>query len=84
MALPWAWKLGVPDVAGSQVQMDWMEQGAGWPHFLLMALLVWGFVPRLILSLWAGARERRRLNALAFQAPQHRKLWRALTAVRRG
>jgi len=84
MALPWSWQLGLPDVAGSRSSGDWMETGLGWWPFLLMALLIWGVLPRVILSIWAGGKERSLLQNLAFQAPHHRKLWRGLTEVRRG
>ena len=43
-----------------------------------------GMLPRTVISIWAGWKERRLLSALTFQAPQHRKLWRSLTRVRRG
>jgi hypothetical protein len=84
MAMPWSWRLQVPDVAGSRSSGDWMETGLGWWSFLLLMLLVWGVLPRVLISSWAGWKERRLLGSLAFQAPHHRKLWRALTEVRRG
>lgn len=85
MALPWSWRLGLPNVPDSRVSADgWMEAGLGWWPFLLMALLVWGVLPRLIISWWAGFKERQLLAGLSFQAPHHRRLWRALNEVRRG
>ena len=61
-----------------------MGTGLGWWPFLLMALIIWGLLPRLIISIWAGWKERQLLDGLAFQAPHHRKLWRGLTEVKRG
>lgn len=81
---PWSWYFGLPDISASQVQVDWMEGGQGWWVFLLLALLVWGVFPRILFSIWASFREGRQLANLGFQAPQHRKLWRDLTEVRRG
>jgi hypothetical protein len=45
---------------------------------------VWGLLPRLLLVGWAMGKERRALATLTFQAPDHRKLWRSMTAVKRG
>lgn len=86
LALPWAAALpgAVPDVPGSEITADWRAAGDGWWPFLLLALLVWGLAPRLLLVGYATWRERRLLDRLTFQAPHHRKLWRALTEVRRG
>jgi hypothetical protein len=86
LSAPWAGFLGraVPDVAGSQIGSAWMEQGGGWWSFSLMAFVVWGVLPRLLLAAWAGWQKRRSLARLTFQAPHHRKLWRELNAVRRG
>lgn len=84
MAMPWSWRFGVPDVANSRSSADWMEAGLGWWPFLLLALLIWGVLPRLLISWWAAWNERKLLGSLAFQAPHHRKLWRSLHEVRRG
>lgn len=86
LSLPWAGFIerAVPDVSGSQLGSEWMWKGVGWWSFSLLALLVWGVVPRLVLAGWMGWRKRRALAGLSFQAPHHRKLWRELNAVRRG
>ena len=86
MALPWSsfapWAL--PDVAGTRRGPEWDGGGESWWPFLLLSLLVWGLLPRALLAGFAGWRERRALATLTFQAPHHRRLWRALTEVRRG
>ena len=64
----------VPDIATSDT--NW------WP-FLILCLLVWGIVPRLVLAVFSMQRERFLLDRLSFQAPHHRKLWRALDGVKR-
>ncbi|MBB5351780.1 hypothetical protein HNR46_002019 [Haloferula luteola] len=86
LALPWSWALPrmVPDVAASEVTRNWMANGVGWWPFSLMVLLVWGVAPRWLLSTWARVNETRALRNLTFQAPAHRKLWRAMTEVKRG
>ncbi len=86
LSAPWAAWLprAVPNVDASRSGADWMEGGLGWWSFSLMALAVWGVLPRLLLAGWMGWQKRRALAALTFQAPHHRKLWRELNAVRRG
>lgn len=86
LSAPWAGFIerAVPDVAGSQIGSEWMWKGVGWWSFSLLALTVWGVLPRLLLAGWMFWRKRSLLGRLAFQAPQHRKLWRELNAVRRG
>ncbi|GAA5482838.1 DUF2868 domain-containing protein [Haloferula sargassicola] len=86
LSLPWKWALPelVPDVAASEVTRGWMEGGLGWWPFSMLVLLVWGVFPRLVLSTWARVNEARALKSLTFQAPAHRKLWRAMTEVTRG
>lgn len=97
IALPWGWAwpgaLPTSDtIRASRARYDAGQRqvpaqartGAVWWRFLLMALLVWGLLPRLLLVAWAGWRQRRALARLDFQAPRHRVLWRQLTAVERG
>lgn len=80
----WVWAEGVPEVEATRRTAEWSGGGESWWPFLIAALVVWGVVPRLAMAGFAGWRERRALATLDFQAPQHRKLWRALTAVTRG
>lgn len=86
MSAPWAsiapW--AVPDVVASKRGPGWDGGGESWWPFLLISLLVWGVLPRGLMAVVATVKERRVLGGLTFQAPQHRKLWRALTEVRRG
>ena len=87
LSAPWSWALPRlrPDIAASEwVGRVPMEGGVEWWPFSLLVLLVWGVFPRMLLSLWARVNESRALGRLTFQAPAHRKLWRAMTEVRRG
>lgn len=86
LSWPWAAWLpqAVPDVAASRSGTDWMTGGNGWWSFSLGALFLWGFLPRVALAAWMVRRKRRMLRRLAFQAPRHRRLWRALAGVHRG
>jgi hypothetical protein len=90
LSLPWAawWPEAVPD-AGVIAASQWLpgrEAGPGpaaWWRFLLMATLVWGMLPRLVLWLVAWRGERAALAGLDFQGRHHRALWRELTACGR-
>ena len=86
LSLPWsgvaAW--AVPDVAESRRSPEWNGGGEDWWPFLIFTLLVWGVLPRLLFAAWVMWKERRALATLTFQAPHHRKLWRAMTGVKRG
>ncbi|MEM1083547.1 MAG: DUF2868 domain-containing protein [Verrucomicrobiota bacterium] len=86
LSAPWSWAAPqlVPDVAASESIQDWKTGGLGWWPFLILSLLIWGLLPRLLLAGWAGWSERRALGRLTFQSPHHRKLWRAMTGVKRG
>jgi len=92
LALPWSswWPAAVPDAAVIEATRWLPEQSAGlepgpsqWWLFLLLAVAVWGLLPRVLLWLlcwWAG---RRALAGLDFQGRAHRILWRDLTTAGR-
>jgi hypothetical protein len=90
LSTPWAAMLpsAVPDTAviegsrwlpGREAVLD--PGPAEWWRFLLLATLVWGFLPRLLLWGWAWRAERREAERLDFQGRPHRALWRALRVV---
>ena len=56
---------------------------SAWWEFLLMATVVWGLLPRVILWLLAWHAGRRSLAALDFQGRSHRALWRTLVGTDR-
>ena len=86
LALPWSgWAPHfVPDVAASRRGGDWGGGGQDWVMFLILALVVWGILPRLMLLGFARVREWRTLREPVFQSPAQRRLWRVLGGVRRG
>ncbi|MFC7338958.1 DUF2868 domain-containing protein [Haloferula chungangensis] len=86
LELPWAWQIhwAQPDIAASEISADWKVGGLAWWPFLILALFTWGILPRFLMVGWAAWNERRALATLTFQAPQHRKLWRSMTVVKRG
>ena len=90
LSLPWAGWL--PEaVPGAAVigetrwvpgRTETLEAGpAEWWRFLLMATVVWGFLPRLVLWGWAWRAERRAGVGVEFQSRAHRALWRGLREV---
>ncbi|MCB1129688.1 MAG: DUF2868 domain-containing protein [Verrucomicrobiae bacterium] len=90
LAVPWSawWPAAVPDAAvidatrwtpGSELPPG----PAAWWMFLLMATLVWGMLPRLLLWLLAWRCERKALASLDFQSRGHRALWRDLSGAGR-
>lgn len=96
VALPWAWAwpAAVPDAqtieasraryVGAAKQLPSAQSASAWWRFLLMALIVWGVMPRLALIGLYRLRRDRALARLDFQAPRHRRLWRELAGVTRG
>lgn len=91
IAAPWSWAWpqavpGMSDIVAARM-LPGMVPAAGdgsWWRFLLMALLIWGLVPRMLLVGLFRHQTRRALTRLDFQAPRHRALWRRLSAVERG
>lgn len=95
LSTPWHgfWQAGVPGeavieatrlLAGQESPIPGGSAAGAWWRFLLMTVLVWGCLPRLLLVGLFTWRERRALERLDFQAPAHRRLWRALAGVTRG
>ena len=90
LAMPWsAWFPGaVPDAAVINASR-WLPGHelptgpAEWWRFLLMAIFVWGLLPRLALWFLAWTAGRRALGRLDFQSRAHRSLWRELTGTGR-
>lgn len=54
-----------------------------WMRFFVLALLVWGILPRLVLHFYCASRERQALAGLDFQESRHRNLWREMAKVER-
>ena len=92
LSAPWAsfWPAAAPDAAVID-STRWLPQQGGmlapgpsaWWLFLLMAVFIWGLIPRFILWLLAGKASGRALGRLDFQARHHRVLWRELIGVDR-
>ncbi len=87
-SFPWASWLphAVPDVHGSRWipnETSQLPNQTTWWPYLVMCLIIWGIIPRIFFSIVCSINERRKLKQLSFQAPHHRKLWRALDGVRR-
>ena len=99
LSLPWAWageqwrpgEYGVERTAFEVVKNPLEAPEADmrdpvsrlWMRFLVLALLVWGVLPRLLLYYYCAARERRALARLDFQESRHRSLWREMAKVER-
>jgi hypothetical protein len=90
LAAPWQawWPEAVPDGAAIDASRRFPGQPSGaaagaWWRFLLMATLVWGMLPRVILWLLAWRAGHRALAQLDFQGRAHRALWRELAGTRR-
>jgi hypothetical protein len=92
LSAPWSSWLpqAAPDVA-TILGSRWMPGRTGglapgpaaWWEFLLMATLVWGLLPRLILWVLAWNASRQALARLDFQGRGHRALWREITNTER-
>jgi hypothetical protein len=92
LSAPWGawWPAAAPDVAVIEASRWLPERSeglapgpAGWWQFLLVAVFVWGLLPRLILWGVAWRAGRRALANLDFQGRSHRALWRELTGSER-
>lgn len=70
---------GLKDAAGEVGDANWNA----FSHFIFLALLLWGLLPRLLLWWLAVWKERGVLSRLEFQDLEHRKLWRELSRVER-
>ncbi|MFT3992266.1 MAG: DUF2868 domain-containing protein [Luteolibacter sp.] len=90
LSFPWAawWPSAVPS-AEIIAATRWLPERtaalppgpAAWWQFLLAAVVVWGFLPRLALRFLASYEENRALAAVDFQGRHHRALWRKLTGT---
>jgi hypothetical protein len=92
LSTPWsAWWPGAVPSSGVIDASQWVPgQGsslppgpAEWWQFLLIATLVWGLLPRVILLLFSKIAGDRALARLDFQGRHHRALWRDLTGTDR-
>ena len=54
-----------------------------WMRFFVLAILVWGVLPRFLLHFYCSFREQRALAKLDFQESRHRNLWREMAKVER-
>ncbi len=89
LSLPWAawWPEAVPDAAVIEATRRLPGHAGGlapgpsqWWLFLLMAVAVWGLLPRVGLWVMCWNAGRRALERLDFQGRAHRALWRDLTS----
>ena len=86
LSLPWAWSgYGVPNL--EDVNAVQMIRGEGeesqqvqltWALFSVGVIMVWSFVPRVLLMLWGKMRLRSALKNVKFEEKGHRQLWRRL------
>lgn len=92
LSAPWAswWPQAAPDAA-TILSSRWLPGHTGglapgpaaWWEFLLMATLVWGLFPRLVLWVLAWYASHQALARLDFQGRSHRALWREITNTER-
>ena len=95
LALPWSWlgeQWGPGDYGVRQAELEVVRGQESdlsglvsqvWMRFFVLALLVWGILPRFILYYYCVGREKRALKALDFQEARHRSLWREMAKVER-
>lgn len=99
LSLPWSWageqwapgEYGVERAALEVVENPLQAPAADprdpvsqrWMRFFVLALLVWGVLPRLVLYYCCYRREKRALAGLDFQEGRHRSLWREMAKVER-
>jgi hypothetical protein len=92
LSAPWVawWPAASPDAAVIEASRwlpgtsDGLAPGpSAWWQFLLVAVFVWGLLPRVILWAVAWRAGRRALAQLDFQGRAHRALWRELTGSER-
>lgn len=88
LSLPWNWiwgeGQGFPSLAQIEGSRIILKDGIGamqnpyltsWWPFLMMAVTVYGFIPRMLLLLWLSVQERRQLALYPIQSPSCQKLW---------
>ena len=92
LSLPWAWALPATALSEEDVEQSRLKAGESaetlteptrWPGFMLMALIVYGLLPRLGFLIYSDISRRKALKSLDFQGPLHRELWRKMTHVER-
>lgn len=95
LSLPWAWAGESWRPGASGVERTSLEGLANpavspaeavsqvWMRFFVLAILVWGLLPRILLKGYCAASERRSLRGLEFQEPRHRNLWRDMVKTER-
>lgn len=87
-SIPWSWiwgeGQGFPSFAQIQGSRIILNQGIGslqnpnltsWWPFLLLALFVYGFLPRTMLWVWAVVKGRKQLTRYPFESASCQKLW---------
>jgi len=88
LSFPWNWiwgeGQGFPSLAQIQGSRIILKDGIGamqnpyltsWWPFLMMAVTVYGFIPRMLLWLWLRVQERRQVALYPIQSASCQKLW---------
>jgi hypothetical protein len=92
LSLPWAWagdqwRPGADGVkeTGLETSVTGPSETVNriWMRFVVVAILVWGLLPRLLLNWYCSFSEKRSLRKLTFQEGRHRTLWREMARVER-